>query len=52
MDTNKKSESDRSVTLLVIMTKYGFKYHKLWCIKHCWCVYEQNGIVNSVRVDK
>ena len=21
------------------------------CIKHCWGVYEQNDIVNSVRVD-
>ena len=26
--------------------KYG-----LCCIKHCWGVYEQNSIVNSVRVD-
>ena len=25
--------------------------NELCCPKHCWCTYEQNSIVNSVRAD-
>ena len=38
--------------LLAIITKYGLKLENEFCgINHCWGVYEQNSIVNWVRVD-
>ena len=40
------------LTLLAIIAKYEFPIRiALYCIKHCWGVYEQNSIVNSVHVD-
>ena len=51
--TTEKVSSLFYVTTLALITKYGFRLvNERCCIKHCWGTYEENSIVNSVRINE